>query len=133
MRNFINTEVFFVFPDRLKKLRQDRKLTQDEFGHHMNVTKSTVSRWEAGTIKPPYNKIVEIADFFGVSVEYLLGESEKTTKKEPVDLMEVLRDRELPHIDGVPIDEETAKILYYQLKAFKEKLLAEMEEKKKRD
>lgn len=122
-----------MFPARLKKLRKERKLSQDEFGHHMNVTKSTVSRWEAGIIKPPYDKIVEMADFFGVSVEYLLGESDDLIKKEPIDLMKILRDREnneLPHIDGVPIDEETAKILYYQLKAFKEKLLEEMKEKK---
>ncbi|MBH8609135.1 helix-turn-helix domain-containing protein [Thermoactinomyces sp. CICC 10521] len=123
-----------MFPARLKKLRKERKLSQDEFGHYMNVTKSTVSRWEAGIIKPPYDKIVEMADFFGVSVEYLLGESDDQIKKEPIDLMKILRDREndeLPHIDGVPIDEETAKILYYQLKAFKEKLLEEMKEKKR--
>jgi transcriptional regulator with XRE-family HTH domain len=123
-----------TFGKRLKQARLQKKLTQKDVAAylsrvHEKVSHSTVSNWERDVWSPDVETIKLLAQYLDVSTDYLLGNEPKG--QDPIDLMEVLRDRELPHIDGVPIDEETAKILYYQLKAFKEKLLAEMEEKKR--
>lgn len=122
------------FSERLKILMKEKRVTLQRVADLCGVNRSTVYRWTKGDFEPDTEKLKEIADYFGVTVDYLLGNEETKNKTEPIDLMKILRDREndeLPHIDGVPIDEETAKILYYQLKAFKEKLLEEMKEKKR--
>lgn len=128
-----------TFGKRLKQVRLQKKLTQKDIADyltrvHHKVSHSTVSNWERDAWSPDVETIRVLAQYLGVSTDYLLGNEETKNKTEPIDLMKILRDRdddELPHIDGVPIDEETAKILYYQLKAFKEKLLEEMKEKKR--
>lgn len=118
------------FGKRVRQEREKRGLTQADLAKALDVSVPTIAEYEANKKKPRPEKLIILAKKLGVSTDYLLGVNDRT-KKEPVDLMEALRNRELPHIDGIPIDEETAKVLYYQLKAFKEKLLAEMEEKKR--
>ncbi|MBA4544480.1 helix-turn-helix transcriptional regulator [Thermoactinomyces daqus] len=118
--------------NRLKKLRGKR--TQSDVAKALGITRSRYSHYENGRNEPDTEMLQKLADYYNVTVDYLLGNEETKNKNEPIDLMKILQDRdndELPHIDGVPIDEETAKILYYQLKAFKEKLLEEMKEKKR--
>ena len=59
----------------LKELREGRKLTQLEFSQIMSVAPSTVGLWEQGRREPSYEKLKKIADFYGVSTDYLLGRS----------------------------------------------------------
>lgn len=67
--------------NRLKELRKEKKLTQAELANLMGVNAKTISRWEKGEfeIKPAQAKM--LADFFGVSVGYLLGYSDKVNAK----------------------------------------------------
>jgi XRE family transcriptional regulator len=62
--------------NRLKELRKQKGLTQQELADEISVSKITVLRWEneERQIKP--EKAQQLADFFGVSVGYLLGYSE---------------------------------------------------------
>lgn len=118
---------------RLKQLREQRGWSQTELAQKIGVSKQTIHEYELGRKSPSRENLSALADVFNTSVDYLMGRTnikKMTNKKEPVDLMDALRDEELPHIDGVPIDEETAKFLYIQLRALKEKLLEEMKEKK---
>lgn len=62
--------------NRLKELRQEKKLTQEELAQKINVTKLTISRWERGERLPKSDKAQELADFFGVNTAYLLGYSD---------------------------------------------------------
>lgn len=62
--------------DRLKELRKEKKLTQEELAQKINVTKLTISRWERGERLPKSDKAQELADFFGVNTAYLLGYSD---------------------------------------------------------
>lgn len=55
--------------EKIKKLRNDRGLTQDELAERLGFTRSTIATWE-GNIIPPYQKLVKLAEFFGVSVDY---------------------------------------------------------------
>lgn len=64
--------------DRIKELRNARKMTQNEFADRINVTKSTVSAYENGTRLPSYDVLIKIARLFKVSTDNLLGYSEKS-------------------------------------------------------
>lgn len=73
-------EVPAIFGDRLRKLRNERGLTMDEFCEQYNartgsrLNKSTVSRYENGTQEPMMNTVASFADFFGVSPTYFIGD-----------------------------------------------------------
>lgn len=60
------------FGTRLKQLRKKYKLTQPVFAEKINAGKSTVAMWETGDRHPDYDTMKKIADFFDVSVDYLL-------------------------------------------------------------
>lgn len=58
--------------NKLSRKRKDLGMTQSAFADELNVTRQTVSRWEAGTVLPDIDKIADIADLLGVSCDYLL-------------------------------------------------------------
>ncbi|TDE72501.1 XRE family transcriptional regulator [Streptococcus vicugnae] len=66
--------------NRLKELRKEKKLTQQELAEKINVTKLTVSNWESGKHEIKADKAQELADFFGVNIAYLLGYSDFPTR-----------------------------------------------------
>ena len=59
--------------NRLKELRQEKKLTQQELADEIGVTKRTYIDWEKGERQIKPEKAQQLADYFGVSVGYLLG------------------------------------------------------------
>lgn len=58
---------------RIKTLRVSRGLIQTELARIMSVTRSSVNAWEMGISVPTAAKLVELAMFFHVSADYLLG------------------------------------------------------------
>ncbi len=58
--------------NKIARKRKDIGLTQIEFAEKLNVTRQTVSRWEAGTVMPDIDKISDIAEILEVSCDYLL-------------------------------------------------------------
>lgn len=65
-----------IFRTRLKQLRTEKKLTLEEFGEIFSVAKQTTSRWEKGNRLPSIDLISEIADYFNVSIDYLVGRTD---------------------------------------------------------
>ena len=61
---------------RLVKLRKERKLTQAELAKALNVTQSAIGNWELGKREPDYTTLAQIADFYHVTIDYLLGRSD---------------------------------------------------------
>ena len=59
--------------NRIKELRQKEKLTQEELANKIGVTKRTIIAWEKGERQIKQDKAQQLADYFGVSVRYLLG------------------------------------------------------------
>lgn len=59
--------------NRIKSLRQERDLTQEEFGKLFGIVKSTVSLYENGRSVPNDQIKTEMCRYFGVSMDYLLG------------------------------------------------------------
>lgn len=59
--------------ERLYDLRKDRGLSQDELGEILNINKHSISSYERGRSEPPDEIKIILAEFFHVSVDYLLG------------------------------------------------------------
>jgi len=64
-----------LFPKRLRELRKERKLTAREFGEKFSLAESTISGYETGARKPDLETVDKFADYFDVSVDYLMGRS----------------------------------------------------------
>jgi len=59
--------------NRLKELRQAKKLTQQELADYMQITRRGYQKWESGESQIRPSKAKKLADFFGVSISVLLG------------------------------------------------------------
>lgn len=57
---------------RLKELRNLRGISQLKLAMDLNVNQNSISRYESGLREPDYNTLIKIADYFKVSVDYLL-------------------------------------------------------------
>lgn len=69
----------------LKKLRKEKNLTQEQLAKQLNVSGRTVSRWETGSNMPDISILVELAEFYDVSIpEIIDGERKSETMKEEV-------------------------------------------------
>lgn len=61
---------------RLRELRRQRKLSQIRLAMELNVSQNTICRYETGEREADYATLVRIADYFGVSLDYLLGRTD---------------------------------------------------------
>ena len=65
--------------DKIKFLREGKKLTQTELAKALGITRSSVNAWEMGISIPSTQYIVELAYIFNVSTDYLLGVKNTST------------------------------------------------------
>lgn len=66
-----------MLSQKLKELRLNKGLTQIEFAKTFNIANGTVGNWETGKREPDYEMLSRIADFYGVTIDYLLGRNDK--------------------------------------------------------
>ena len=64
-----------VFKDRLRALRKENNVSQIELAKVVNMSKMAISHWESGHSEPCISQLIEIANFFDVSVDYLIGKT----------------------------------------------------------
>jgi len=62
--------------DRLKKLRGEKRLKQSEVAQSVGISVAAYQKYEYGNIVPKQSNEKKLADFFGVSIEYLRGETD---------------------------------------------------------
>lgn len=74
-----------IFINRLKDLREDRDLFQEDIAKILNVGQTTYSAWERGVNEPSITVLITLADFYNVSLDYLVG---RTKAKEEVNAKE---------------------------------------------
>ncbi len=67
-----------MYPKRIQDLREDRDLKQETIANHLETSQQQYSRYETGT-EMPYKKLIKLADYYQVSIDYLL---ERTNNKE---------------------------------------------------
>lgn len=58
---------------KLKELRDEIGISQEEFAKKFNLKQKTYCNYESGTTQPKLEKLCEIADYYGVSLDYLVG------------------------------------------------------------
>ena len=70
----------------LKELRNNKGISQREFAQMLGVSQQTVGSWEVGRTEPDNNMLKQIADYFNVTTDYLLGHGATNigTKIQPV-------------------------------------------------
>lgn len=62
---------------RLKELRQSRNITQLKLAMDLNMSQNTVSRYETGQREAGYRELIAIANYFNVSLDYLLERTDE--------------------------------------------------------
>ena len=62
-----------VFSSKLKELREEKKLSKRAMARSLGVAEATYRRYEKGECEPSNTLLLKIADFFGVSLDYLFG------------------------------------------------------------
>lgn len=70
----------FMYQLRIRDLREDRDLSQKELAALLDVHQTTYSDYELGNLNIPISALHTLSDFYGVSVDYLLG---RTAVKTP--------------------------------------------------
>lgn len=68
-----------TFGERIQQLRKQRKMSQEELGEKLEVTRQTISKWELDQSTPDLDYIIGISNFFEVTTDYLIkGSGEET-------------------------------------------------------
>lgn len=65
---------------RLRELREESGLTQKQVGNIIGVKDSAVSKYERMEQQPDYESLIKLADYFNVSLDYLLGRTDERNK-----------------------------------------------------
>lgn len=96
-----------MFKQRLKQLREDKKISQAELARELNVAQGTIGNWETGKRTPDINTLKVIANYFNVTIDYLM-ENENSTKKSQC----------LSRLENVSLSEEKDKQLLQFINIF---------------
>lgn len=67
-----------MFSERIRGLRKSKKLTQEQLAALVGVERSTIGKWESTSIIPSSDMLIELSDFFNVSIDYLLGNTDNS-------------------------------------------------------
>ncbi len=67
-----------TFATRLRHLREEKNLRQADVAIDLNVTRQTISKYERAEREPDFYMLCKIADYYKVSIDYLLGRTTST-------------------------------------------------------
>ena len=65
-----------MFSSRLRQLRLSKNVTAKAMSEYLNMVYRNYQRYEKGEVDPPLSKVIALADFFDVSLDYLVGRSD---------------------------------------------------------
>ncbi len=68
---------FMNFNSILKKLRNENKITQKQISEYLEISIRAYQQYETGTRYPAFHGLIKIADYFDVSIDYLVGRTDK--------------------------------------------------------
>ncbi|MBU5447385.1 MULTISPECIES: helix-turn-helix domain-containing protein [unclassified Blautia] len=66
--------------ENIRNLREDADKTQTEIAEYLNIKQTTYSKYELGKINVPIEMLIKIADYYDVSLDYLVGRKRKHKK-----------------------------------------------------
>lgn len=103
-----------MFPDRLKSLRKKAGLTQKEIAEKLNIKQQSYSRWENSTSKPSRKTLEILSNFFNVSTDYLLGNTNLKQKIPEGEELEKELDRAIDNsvgFEGEPVSDHDREVI----------------------
>lgn len=74
-----------TFDSRLRKLREEKNISQSQLAEDLGVTKGTISVWERAIRKPDFDKMEKIAAYFDTTIQFLLGTDDNRYADHPTD------------------------------------------------
>ena len=103
---------------RIRDLRKQRKMSQTELANILHVSQQTVTAWETGKAEPSSSAVANLADYFNVTTDYLLGRPEEK-KDDGIDhtALEKAID-EARSFDGKPMSDHDREIVRNILKGY---------------
>lgn len=94
---------------KIRDLRKQKRLSQTELGKLVHVSQQTVTAWENNKAEPTSSAVVQLAEVFNVSTDYLLGRPEKTgIDQTELDLEQALDNAH--SFSGKPLSEHDRKV-----------------------
>ena len=67
--------------ETILKLREEKKMSQEEFAQYYHVTRQTISNWEKEKNYPDLETLISMSDKFNISLDVMLKEDKKMVKK----------------------------------------------------
>lgn len=64
--------------NRLKDLREDKDLKQEDVARFLNISQTNYSKYELGKINIPISSLIKLSEFYNTSIDYLLGLTNET-------------------------------------------------------
>lgn len=80
-----------IFSEQLIYLRKQKGLSQEHLGEKIGVTRQTVSKWELGITTPEMDKLIELSNFFNISIDILVGQTENKLTSQSINNTDELR------------------------------------------
>lgn len=105
---------------RIRQLREQAGLTQLDLAHRLNVSNTTLCQYESGYRIPSDDIKIKIATFFNVSVDYLLGQEERTKAVQDGPPLSAEKRKAIELIYNAP-DDELAPLIPFLEKMFPKK------------
>jgi transcriptional regulator with XRE-family HTH domain len=111
------------YGDRLKRLREDKKLSQQQLADRLNINRSTYARYELAQTQPDYDTLKKIADFFQVSIDYLLGRTDEPdiSKMDKLKKIGLKEDEEIHFFDMEGLSDEDIEFIKQQIEFLRKK------------
>lgn len=107
-----------MFGDKLKELRKNKNMTQEDISKLCNVAKQTISNWESNITQPPFEVVTKLAQYFNVTTDYLLGFDQNNLDK--IDkLNKALREAGMVNNDET-LKEEEIRLAINQARQYKQ-------------
>lgn len=69
------------FGERLRNIRKARNLTAEQVAQVLGVTRRAIVNYESGRREPTIDQLIQLADFFNVSLDYLVGRSDDPERR----------------------------------------------------
>ena len=111
-----------MFAERLKSLRKEQNLTQQKIAEKLNISRGSYAQWEAQRTQPSSKSLETLANFFDVSTDYLLGNTDIKNQNQFDEDLEKSLDT-FKSFDGKPMyDEDREKIREFLRKRMEDRL-----------
>ena len=98
------TEKVPLFGRKLRTLRQEKRLTQEELAREINLSRQMISYFESRAMNPTVDVLRRLADYFGVSADEFLYESGRKQRPGPKSTLE----RKLDAVRRLPVEKQKA-------------------------